>query len=136
VDERRASGFRVERRRRRRRGRRRRTMGRREDGGTRRASGGETTTKTKTSGNGANVFDMEHLRAAVDRHHKHISNEVERAWKERSKTLGGGFSFAGGAGASANAGGALERDSDDAVARNRKASRRVCRSREPRARAP
>ena len=79
-------------------------MGRREDGGTRRARGGETTTTTKTNGNGANVFNMEHLRAAVDRHHRHISNEVERAWKERSKTLGGGFSFAGGAGASANAG--------------------------------
>ena len=58
-----------------------------------------TTTTTKTNGNGANVFNMEHLRAAVDRHHRHISNEVERAWKERSKTLGGGFSFAGGAGA-------------------------------------
>ena len=76
-------------------------MGRREDGGT---SGGETTTTTKTNGNGANVFNMEHLRAAVDRHHRHISNEVERAWKERSKTLGGGFSFAGGAGVGVDAG--------------------------------
>ena len=97
-------------------------MGRREDGGT---SGGETTTTTKTNGNGANVFNMEHLRAAVDRHHRHISNEVERAWKERSKTLGGGFSFAGGAGASANAGGALERDSDDAEGAREAASHRA-----------
>lgn len=93
------------------------------DVGTR---GAETTTSaaSSASGNGANVFNMEHLRAAVDRHHKHISNEVERAWKESSKTFGGSFSF-GGAGGGAGVGGALERDSDDAEGAREAASHRA-----------
>ena len=42
------------------------------------------------------VFNVDALRAAVDRHHRHFSSEVERAWRESNFSFGFGRGSAGG----------------------------------------
>ena len=42
------------------------------------------------------VFSVDALRAAVDRHHRHFSSEVERAWRESNFSFGFGRGSAGG----------------------------------------
>ncbi|OUS43639.1 digalactosyldiacylglycerol synthase [Ostreococcus tauri] len=65
----------------------------RRDGGTRASA---------SASDGSSPFNMEQLRAAVDRHHKKVSSEVERAWRESSL---GSFSFGRAPGRSSESGG-------------------------------
>jgi digalactosyldiacylglycerol synthase len=64
------------------------------------------------------VFNMEHLRAVVDRHSKHFSSEVERAWTDASTNLAS-FSFGGKMQSAANEELARGGDSDDDTATHR-----------------
>ena len=77
------------------------------EAGDARASAGDGTTVSANGGVVREAFNMEQLRAAVDRHHRKVSSEMERAWRESNF---GSFSFGLGSTASR---GELSRESGD-----------------------